>query len=49
MDWTNLYKNRTGIWLKGNLHTHSGEGMTQEEIFQAYGEQGYDFICISDH
>lgn len=49
MDWTNLYKNRTGSWLRGNLHTHSGEGMTQEEIFKAYDALGYDFLCISDH
>lgn len=49
MDWTNLYKNAKGSWLRGNLHTHSGEGMTQEEILGRYAELGYDFLCISDH
>jgi hypothetical protein len=49
MNWINPYKNRKGAWLKGNLHTHSGEGMTQDEIFSTYGKLGYDFICISDH
>jgi hypothetical protein len=49
MDWTNLYKKTDGAWLKGNLHTHSGEGMTQEEILGRYTELGYDFLCISDH
>ena len=49
MDWTNLYKNTKGTWLRGNLHTHSGEGQTQEEILSRYSELGYDFLCISDH
>lgn len=49
MNWMNPYKNRKGTWLKGNLHTHSGEGMTQEEIISTYTRLGYDFLCISDH
>jgi len=49
MNWFNLYTTRNGCWLRGNLHTHSGEGLEPEEIFEAYERLGYDFVCISDH
>lgn len=49
MNWTNLYGNRHGIWLRGNLHTHSGEGMTQAELLGRYAKLGYDFVSITDH
>jgi hypothetical protein len=49
MNWLNPYSNHARFWLRGNLHTHSGEGLTQQEIFDAYEGLGYDFICLSDH
>ncbi len=49
MNWTNLYGDTDGLWLRGNLHTHSGEGMIQEELLGRYAELGYDFVSITDH
>lgn len=41
-----------GIWLKGNLHTHTtnsdGE-LPPEKVVNAYKERGYQFLCLSDH
>jgi hypothetical protein len=49
VDWTHHSGLSRGIWLKGNLHTHAGEGMTVQEILARYAGLGYDFLCISDH
>lgn len=46
------YFSDTGIWLKGNLHTHSTESdglLTPEELAQAYHDHGYDFLSLTDH
>jgi len=41
-----------GKWLKGALHTHTtgsdGE-LTPDELSAAYREQGFDFVCLTDH
>lgn len=41
-----------GEWLKGNLHMHTtasdGEYEPQQAV-NAYAEQGYDFLAITDH
>ncbi|MGD9496169.1 MAG: PHP domain-containing protein [Armatimonadota bacterium] len=41
-----------GQWLKGNLHLHTtvsdGE-LTPQQAVDAYREQGYDFLSITDH
>lgn len=40
------------FWLKGNLHSHTtnsdGKPSPQERL-DGYVNQGYDFLCISDH
>ena len=39
-------------WLKGNLHTHTTNSDGREEPQQrldGYAEQGYDFLCLTDH
>lgn len=39
-------------WYKGNLHSHTtnSDGLwTPEESAQNYYEQGYSFVCFSDH
>lgn len=41
-----------GIWLKGNLHAHTTESdgtVSPEHRVAQYREQGYDFLCLSDH
>ncbi len=41
-----------GLWLKGNLHTHttvSDGKMTPEDCIRLYRSKGYDFLCITDH
>ncbi|NQT86902.1 hypothetical protein HQ560_09070, partial [bacterium] len=41
-----------GIWLKGNLHTHTtesdGDASPQDRV-DAYSAAGYDFLSITDH
>jgi hypothetical protein len=41
-----------GIWLKGNLHTHTtlsdGDSTPQDRV-NGYREHGYDFLSITDH
>lgn len=49
VNWANPYQGSKGIWLKGNLHTHVGEGMSLQDALDRYAELGYDFVCISDH
>jgi hypothetical protein len=40
------------VWVKGNLHSHTtnsdGKPTPQERV-DGYGDQGYDFLCLSDH
>ena len=40
------------FWLKGNLHSHTtnsdGQPSPQDRL-NGYVEQGYDFLCLSDH
>lgn len=40
------------MWLKGNLHSHTtnsdGKPSPQERV-DGYVNQGYDFLCVSDH
>lgn len=41
-----------GIWLKGNLHTHTtvSDGLyTPQQSIRFYKERGYDFLCLTDH
>lgn len=41
-----------GVWLRGNLHTHStaSDGIhTPQEVIDLYGSKGYDFLSITDH
>jgi hypothetical protein len=41
-----------GVWLKGNLHTHTtvSDGIrSPQEAIDHYSENGYDFLSITDH
>jgi len=41
-----------GIWVKGNLHSHTtfSDGMlTPQQLVYLYERNGYDFIAITDH
>ena len=41
-----------GMWLKGNLHTHStqSDGLRDpDDVAQWYADHGYDFLAITDH
>lgn len=41
-----------GIWLKGNIHSHStvSDGVfTPEELAESYASAGYHFLSITDH
>ncbi len=41
-----------GNWYKGNLHTHttaSDGDLSPQEAIQAYAEEGYDFLALTDH
>lgn len=54
VNWSNPYADRTGTWLKGNLHTHttpaSGCGrISVEDCVNLYVKHGYDFMALSDH
>jgi hypothetical protein len=47
-----LLKNGEGRFFRGNLHCHSNrsDGLLEpEEVVGAYGNAGYDFVCLSDH
>lgn len=50
MRYTNFIED--GIWLKGNLHTHTtnsdGE-LPPERVVEEYRARGYQFLCLSDH
>ena len=39
-------------WYKGNLHSHTVQSdghLTPAEAVQLYKNQGYDFLCFSEH
>ena len=41
-----------GNWYRGNLHTHTTDSdgvKTPAEMAEHYYENGYDFLCITDH
>lgn len=41
-----------GIWLKGNIHSHStvSDGIfTPRELAELYASAGYDFLSMTDH
>ena len=41
-----------GRFFRGNLHTHSTQSdgaYDPDEVCRRYADEGYDFICISDH
>lgn len=43
---------RNGEWFKGNLHSHttvSDGKLTPQESVNLYKENGYDFMCLSEH
>lgn len=42
----------TGIWLKGNLHSHttvSDGSFRPQELAECYLSRGYDFLSMTDH
>jgi len=46
------YRNGPLPWLKGNLHTHTGNSdgpRTPQGIVDEYAARGHDFLMISDH
>lgn len=46
------YFPQEGIWLKGNLHSHStvSDGIIEPgELAQLYREKGYHFLSMTDH
>ncbi len=54
INWMNPYADRRGLWLRGNLHTHTAPAspcgqMPLEQALTCYAESGYDFLAISDH
>lgn len=45
------FKNK-GQWYKGNLHSHtviSDGNLTPKEMVELYKENGYSFMCLSEH
>lgn len=46
------YFSGEGLWLKGNLHTHttvSDGRLDPQACMELYRARGYDFLCITDH
>lgn len=42
----------SGRFFRGNLHTHSNRSdgkLSPQEVCEAYRQQGYDFIALTDH
>jgi len=42
----------SGRWYKGNPHAHttaSDGWLTRQQVTQLYGQNGYDFLAITDH
>lgn len=47
-----FHREAPGRFYRGNLHTHSTNsdgGMTPAAVCNAYRQQGYDFLAITDH
>ncbi len=45
-------QNDGGIWLRGNLHMHTGRSdgrLSYEDALALYERAGYDFIAVTDH
>ena len=43
---------QSGNWYKGNIHAHTTNSdgcWTPEQVVKAYKEQGYSFMCLSEH
>ncbi len=43
---------KPGAFYRGNLHTHSNRSdgaLDPGDVCQRYANEGYDFICLSDH
>ncbi|MDD3927707.1 MAG: hypothetical protein PHT33_13715 [bacterium] len=54
VNWINPYADRTGNWMKGNLHTHTSPAshcgkISLERTLSLYEDAGYGFLSISDH
>ena len=48
----NSYFPQDGVWLKGNLHSHttvSDGAISPKELAEGYYAHGYDFLSMSDH
>lgn len=48
----NLPFDKPGRFYRGNLHTHSNRSdgtIPPEEVIQAYRDEGYDFLALTDH
>ncbi len=46
------FSSRSGLWIKGNLHTHSmnSDGrLTAEQVVELYYVNGYGLLSITDH
>ena len=46
------YFPESGVWLKGNLHSHTtvSDGCySPEELARLYADKGYDFLSMTDH
>lgn len=46
------YEGTNGLWLRGNMHTHSTESdgnRTPISLVETYACRGYDWLCLSDH
>lgn len=47
-----MLKANEGVWLKGNLHTHTHRSdgkMPFDEAVRLYENAGYDFLAVTDH
>ena len=45
-------KDKDGVWLKGNLHMHTGisDGkLSPKDAMKIYIDKGYDFLAVTDH
>ena len=52
MTYDLFHRDGPGRFYRGNLHTHSTRsdgGMAPEAVCEAYRQQGYDFVAITDH
>jgi hypothetical protein len=51
--WKNLYQDREGRWLRGNLHTHTNRSpdgtFSPEQAIERYRGMGYAYLAITDH